>query len=221
MRPASRFSASRNDGNAFVQLLARGHQGGSIGERPSVVLCVRNLHPVRIQLLNKCNHLLEMIEILPMHDQIHRECNLCLSNGTRKFDLMRVRLRTRNPVRRFFARILKADLDVIESGANQRCQPLLIQSNARGDEIGVKPRTYVPQRQFSQIRPRQRFATSEVRVQHAQLACLLKDAGPLASRKLRLRSRQLQGIRAVDAVQRAAVRDFGDECERIGQFVIS
>ena len=46
------------------------------------------------------------------------------------FDLVRVSFRARDPVRRFFPRVLKADLDVIETRIEQHLQSLLIESDA-------------------------------------------------------------------------------------------
>ncbi len=82
-----------------------------------------------------------MIQILPVHDQVYRECNLVLPNRPRQFDLVRVCLSARDPVRRIFPRILKADLDVIKTRINQHLQSLLIESDARGDEIRIESRS--------------------------------------------------------------------------------
>ena len=142
------------------------------------------------------------------------------ANRLRQFDLVCVRFCAGNPIRRSFARILKADLDVVESGVDQRLQPLFVESEARGDEVGVESRGARGSDQFRQIGAGQRFAAGEVRVQHAEFAALLEHARPLLGRELRFRARQFQRIRAIDAVQRAAVRDFGDEGERVGNHVL-
>ena len=179
---------------------------------------MRNLDPLRGELLDEGDHLFQMIEVLPVHDQIYCERNLVPADRAREFDFVRVRLGSGNPVGSLFPRILEADLDVIEAGLDQGLQPLLVEADARGDEVGIKSRGARGGDQLCQIGPHQRFAAGKVRMQHAQLAALLKDAGPLAGGKFRLRSGQLERIRAVDAVQRAAVRDFGDQGERRKQF---
>src|ERR1700722_5224397 len=121
-----------------------------------------------------------------------------------------------NPVSSTFARILKADLNVIETGLDQRLQALIIEPKTRGNEVRVESGGAGGGDELGEIGARQRFTSGEVRVQHAEFAALIEDADPVSRRKLRTRGGKLQGIRAVDAVQRAAMRDFGDEGERIG-----
>ncbi len=108
-------------------------------------------------------------------------------NRPRQFDLVRVRFRSGNPVRGFFPRILKADLDVVEPGIDQCLQPLFVETEARRDEIGVESGSARGGDQFGQISARQRFAAGEVRVQHSEFAALLEDARPLAGREFLLR----------------------------------
>ena len=90
-------------------------------------------------------------------------------------------------------------------------QPRFGQADARSDEIGIKPCGARARDEFREIGPRQRFPSGKVRVQHAQLAALLENIDPLFCGKLRMNRSQLEGIGAVDAMQRAAVRDLGDE----------
>ncbi len=105
---------------------------------------------------------------------------------------------------------------MIESGLDQCLQSCFSEPNAGGDEVGVKARGARTRDEFRQIRTSQRFASGEVRVKHAELARLLENVDPFCGGKLRTCGGQFQRIRAVDAVQRAAVRDLGDEGERVG-----
>ena len=70
--------------------------------------------------------------------------------------------------------------------------------------------------QFGQIRARQRLASGEVKMQNAERGGLAENAQPVGGRELFFARRQLQRIRAVHAVQRAAVRDLGNQGQRIG-----
>src|SRR5580700_7129053 len=97
---------------------------------------------------------------------------------------MRVSLSAGDPVGGFLARILKADLDVIKSGIDQRLQALLVQAEARSNEIGVEPSVPRSRDQVNEIGTSQRFAAGEVRMEHTELASLIEDADPLCSRKL-------------------------------------
>ncbi len=95
-----------------------------------------------MELLDECDHLFEVVEILPVHDEIHSEGELSLvdaaADGAGEFDLVGVSLCAGDPVRRFFARVLKADLNVIQACGDERLKPLFIQSDAGGDEVGVE-----------------------------------------------------------------------------------
>ena len=62
-----------DDGDRFFQLRARGQERGAVGQGPSVVLRVGDLDALGIQLLDEGDHLFEMIEILPVHDEIYGE----------------------------------------------------------------------------------------------------------------------------------------------------
>ena len=121
-----------------------------------------------------------------------------------------------DPVGGGFAGILKTDLDVIEAGIDERLQPRLGEADAGGDEICVKAGGARSGDELGEIGAGQRFSAGEVRVQHAELAGLTENVDPLCGGKFRANGGQLQRIGAIDAVQRAAVRQFGDEGERVG-----
>src|SRR5579871_2125949 len=90
------------------------HECGTIGEGPSVVLRMSDLDTLRLQLLDERDHLLEMVEILSMHDQIHGESDLIAADDVGEFDLVRVCFCARYPVGRFLSGILEAELNVVE-----------------------------------------------------------------------------------------------------------
>src|SRR5579863_8270615 len=60
---------------AVFQLLTSRNQRIPILQGPTVILSVGNLQAVWLQLFRKSNHLLEAIEILTMHHQVHGECD--------------------------------------------------------------------------------------------------------------------------------------------------
>ncbi len=57
-------------------------------------------------------------------------------------------------------------------------------------------------------------------VQNAHFARLLKDAQPVCGGELILSRYHLQRIRAVDAMQRTTVRNFGDESQGMLHYLI-
>ena len=119
MRPARRFSAAATVSTGFFKLRARGQQRGAVLQCPAVILRVGDFHALGRELLDESDHLFEVIDVLPVHHKIDGERDLVLADDARQFDFVRVRFGAGNPVGRVFARILKADLDVIESGLDQ------------------------------------------------------------------------------------------------------
>ena len=66
-----------------------------------------------------------------------------------------------------------------------------------------------------EIRARQGFSTRQVKMQHTHLRGLSENAQPVFRFQFRVCRSQLQRIGTVHAVQRATMRDLGDESERI------
>jgi hypothetical protein len=117
-------------------------------------------------LLDEKDHLFEVIDILAMNDQIYGEGDLVAADNAGELDLVGVSFGSGNPVGGGFARILKADLDVIEAGVNERLQARLGKADAGGDQIGVKAGGARSGGEFGEIGAGEWFAASEVRVQH-------------------------------------------------------
>src|SRR5882762_2525149 len=108
-----------DDEQRLINLLASGHQRGAVLQRPPVVLNVRNLHAVWPQSFEEANGFVEVIEILPMNDQIDRERHTLLLNDSRKFDFPRMGLSSGDPVSAFFLGILEAKLNMVKTGTDE------------------------------------------------------------------------------------------------------
>ena len=91
---------------------------------------VRDLDALGIELLDKPNHLFQMIKILPVHDQVHRKSDPMFADSAREFDFVGVGFSSGDPVGGVFAGVLKADLDVVETGIDQCFQALVIETDA-------------------------------------------------------------------------------------------
>src|SRR5580704_4524184 len=89
-----------HDAQTSLKLLASRNQHIPILQSPSVILGMRDFETIRSQLFRKSNHLLEMIEVLTMHNQIHGERNRKPANRLCKNDFVSMSLSARNPVRR-------------------------------------------------------------------------------------------------------------------------
>ena len=61
---------------------------------------MRNFQPIRLELFRERNHLLQMIEILPVHHQVDSERNRKPANHFGQNYFVRVSLRPSNPIRR-------------------------------------------------------------------------------------------------------------------------
>jgi len=81
---------------------------------------------------------------------------------------VRVGARSGNPVRRAFARILKAELDMVKTRFDKLGQTLARKPDSRGDQVGVQPRLARVCNQFGQIRTRQRLASGEMKMQNSK-----------------------------------------------------
>src|SRR5713226_10785652 len=89
------------------------------------------------------NHALEVLDVLPVNNEVYSECDatlaaLTFADPTGQFDLVRVGACSGNPVRRAFTRILKAELDVVKARFHKLGQTLARKSDAGGDQIRVK-----------------------------------------------------------------------------------
>ena len=84
---------------------------------------MRNLHPIRTKPLQGRNHLLEMINILSMNNQVRGERNSMRANPGSQFNFVSMSPCPRNPVRGAFSRILKTELDMVKPSPDQLFQP--------------------------------------------------------------------------------------------------
>jgi len=159
-----------------VELRARRQQRRAVLERPAVILRVRNLHAIGAEGLERGNHRFEVIDILPMNDEIYGEgdgtamgadlmlaglmracrmlATLMFANPRCQFEFVRVGARSGNPIGVAFARILKTELDVVKTRFHQLRETLARQADSRGDQIRVEACAARAGDQLSQIRTR-------------------------------------------------------------------
>ena len=172
---------------------------------------MRDLHAIGLKRFERGDHLFEMIDVLPVHDQVHGEGDAVPANQLRQFEFVRMHASAGDPVRRTFFGILKAELNVIEAGVHQLLKALARQADAGGDEIRVELCIARAGNHLREIGARQWLASSEVKMQNAKSGSFAEDAQPVGCGQFFIARRHLQRIRAIHAVQRAAMRDLGDE----------
>src|ERR1700681_4538521 len=89
-----------------------------------------------------------------------------------------------NPVRRAFARILKAELDMVKARFHKLAQTLARKPDSRGNQVRVQTRLPRTLDQFGQIGTRQRLASGEVQMQNSKRGSLAENAQPVGGREL-------------------------------------
>ena len=115
--------------------------------------------------------------------------------------------------------VLQAELDVIEPGARQRVQPRRIEQDPGGDEVAVHPQPGGAPHQHLQIAAHGRFAAGEMQLQHAERRRLVEHAKPGFGVQFAAGALQVQRVGAIGALQRAAMRQFGNQPQRrLGAF---
>src|SRR5260370_24102230 len=156
--------------------------------------------------IERGNHAVEVLDVLPVHDQVYGECDvtiadLTFADPTGQFDLVRVGARSGDPVGWPFARVLKAELDVVKARFHKLGQTLARKPDSRGDQVRIQTRLPCTLDEFGQIGTRQRLASSEVKMKNAQRGPLPENAQPGGGRKLLFARFQLQRSRVWQPVQ--------------------
>jgi len=152
-----------------------------------------------------------LIHVTAMNDEVQSESNAMLLDPFEDAKLLRMGLGAGDFVGDFFARTLKAELDVVEAGSDECREFRFIERQTRGDEIDVEARGAGCTHKVDNVGTGEGFAASEVRLEDAQLGGFLKDAGPRFGGELVGAGLQFQGVRTIDAMERAAVREFRDQ----------
>jgi len=87
-----------------------------------------------------------------------------------------------NPVRRAFAGILKAELDVVKARFHKLAQTLPRKPDPGSDQVRVQTRPARASDQLGQIGTRQRLASGEMQMQNTKRGSLAENAKPVGGR---------------------------------------
>jgi hypothetical protein len=107
--------------------------------------------------------------------------------------------------------VLKAELEVFQAGFDEGSEAVFAEPDAGGDHVDVKPGCAGGADELSQIFAGEGFSSGEMDVEDAKLGGLLKDALPIFGGEFFFGAVHLEWIRAIEAVERAAVSDLGDQ----------
>src|ERR1700675_856701 len=105
----------------------------------------------------------------------------------------------------FFAGTLKAQLKVIEAGFDKSFETRFIERQAGGDEIDVEAGCARGANEIENVWASEGFAASEIGLKNAECGGFAEDAGPVFGGEFCGAGLEFERIRAVDAVERAAV----------------
>ena len=106
---------------------------------------------------------------------------------------------------------LKAELDVVEAGFDELREFCFVEREARGDQVDVEAGGARGLDEIEDVGAGEWFAAGEVGLEDAELRGLLEDTGPCFGGEFGAAGGEFERVGAVDAVERAAVGEFGDE----------
>jgi hypothetical protein len=101
-------------------------------------------------------------------------------------------------------------LEVVEAGGDERCEPGFFERQAGSDEIDVETRGAGGADEIDDVGAGERLAAGEIDLKDAGFGGLLEDSGPDFRGELICAGLHFERIGTVDAMQGAAVGQFGD-----------
>ena len=113
---------------------------------------------------------------------------------------------------------LETDLDMIEPGLLEIADFLFGQTDAGGDQVGVKAQFAGFANQLGEVLTHERFATGKAQLRRAHFPRFTKHLDPLFGAQLLALLGEVQRVGAVRALQRAAVRQLGQQPQRQANF---
>src|SRR5258708_14423352 len=110
----------------------------AIGEGPAVILDVGEFDARGAGRFGDGKHFRELIDMAAMDDESESDGDAMLAEPIKNAELLRMRLCAGDFVGGFFPRALEAELNMIETGCDQRGEFGFIQGQTRGDQIDVQ-----------------------------------------------------------------------------------
>src|SRR5579859_598862 len=150
-----------------------------------------------------------------MKNKIQRDADAAGFEPFENTKFLRVRLGTRDFFGDAFRGCLKAQLKMVEARSDEGVELWFVEGQAGGDEADVESYCTRCANELDNVRTREGFAAGEVRLQHSEFGGLVKNRSPGFGVEFGISRGQFTRIRAVDAMQRATVRQFANKGERI------
>jgi len=197
------------------ELFACGEKVSAIGKSPAVILNVRKFHSTRAGGFGDGQHLWDLVDVAAMNDEIQRDRKTMLLKPFEDTKFLRMRFGVGDFSSDFFTGTLETELDVIKSSTDERGEFLFVEREARSNQVDVEPGGACGADEFNDVSAGERFAAGEVGLENAKFGGLGENARPDFSRKFDGTICKFERIRAVDAMQRATVSEFGNKSQRI------
>ena len=106
---------------------------------------------------------------------------------------------------------LEADLNMVQTGLCKRIDFLFRQPDPGGDQVGVKTQITRSADELRQVFTHQRFAAGETDLHRAHFPRFFKHLDPLGGGQFFFLFGEIERVRAIRTLQRAAVSQFGQQ----------
>ena len=187
----------------------------AIGKSPAVVLHAGEFHAAGPRILHDGEHLLELVNILPMDHEIQGEADAIALEPLEDAELLLVGLGAGDVVGGFFASALEAKLKMVEAGIHEEIQLDFVERKAGGDKADVEASGARVADKIDDVGACERFTAREIGLQDAGCGSFFENARPDFGGEFVRTGLQFERIRTVDAVKRAAMGELGYEGERL------
>jgi hypothetical protein len=145
-----------------------------------------------------------------VNDEIQRNGNTMVLQPLEDAEFLSVRTGAGDFIGDFFAGALEAELKVVETGFDQRGKLGFVHGQAGSDEIDVEAGRARGASEIDDVGAGERFAAGKIGLKNAGFRGFRKDARPSFGGEFVGARLQFERVRAIDAVERAAVGEFGD-----------
>ena len=160
------------------------------------------------------------VDVVPVdHDVEHHRIPVRLDR-TRHLDLVGERVGARQVVVELGIARLEADLDVVETGFPQPPDAVRVHADRGSDEVGVVAEPPRLGDQLFQVAAHKRLAAGEAELHRAEPPGVTEGVDPLLRGQLAPGTGEVEGVRAVGALQRTRVRELREQPQRTGRILV-
>ncbi len=150
-------------------------------------------------------HFVDLIDVAAVNDEVERDGDADFFQPFEDTEFLSVGFCAGDFFRDIGVGALEAQLEVVEAGRDELREFGLVEREAGGDEVDVEAGGARGFYEFENVWAGEWFAAGEVGLESSKCGGLLENAGPDFGGELGAAGGKFEGIRTVDAVERAAV----------------